>query len=433
MHAMRSAPTRLQGLVLEEHVFELPLDHDAPGRGTLEVFAREVVAAEREAQRGTLPWLVFLQGGPGFGAPRPMSNAGWIRRATKDHRVLLLDQRGTGRSTPVSAQSLAHLADAREQAAYLRCFRADSIVRDCEAIRRTLLGPGERWKVLGQSYGGFCAVTYLSSAPEGLSGALITGGLPPLDAHPDEIYRRTYRLVAQRNRAYYERYPGDRARAAAIAHRLERGDVRMPDGDVLSVRRFQSLGLQLGFSDGMELLHYLMEEAFVPGRGEEELAYVFLRGCQNLQHFDTNPIYSILQEACYTQGFASDWSAQRVRAEFPDFDDNADEPFFFTGEMVYPWMFEEIGALRPLREAAELLARAGDWPRLYERQALARNEVPCAAAVYYDDMFVEREHSLEAAAAIRGLKPWITNEYEHNGLRADGERLLDRLLEMLAR
>jgi predicted phosphohydrolase len=57
--------------------------------------------------------------------------------------------------------------------------------------------------------------------------------------------------------------------------------------------------------------------------------------------------------------------------------------------------------------------------------------VPCVAAVYYDDMYVERAFSEETAAAIRGVKLWVTNEYEHNALRADGERLLDRLLRML--
>ena len=40
------------------------------------------------------------------------------------------------------------------------------------------------------------------------------------------------------------------------------------------------------------------------------------------------------------------------------------------------------------------------------------------------------QFSIETAAAIRGLKPWITNEYEHNGLRADGERLLGRLIDL---
>ena len=69
-----------------------------------------------------------------------------------------------------------------------------------------------------------------------------------------------------------------------------------------------------------------------------------------------------------------------------------DEPELFTAEHVYPWMFEECAALAPLREAAELLAEH-DWPRLYDPQRLAANEVPVAAAIYADDMFVERAFS----------------------------------------
>jgi hypothetical protein len=46
-------------------------------------------------------------------------------------------------------------------------------------------------------------------------------------------------------------------------------------------------------------------------------------------------------------------------------------------------------------------------------------------------MYVERSFSEETAGIIRGIKTWITNEYEHNALRVDGERLLDRLLAML--
>ena len=41
--------------------------------------------------------LIFLQGGPGFAAGRPVSaESGWIKRALQDYRVFLLDQRGTG-------------------------------------------------------------------------------------------------------------------------------------------------------------------------------------------------------------------------------------------------------------------------------------------------------------------------------------------------
>jgi hypothetical protein len=46
-------------------------------------------------------------------------------------------------------------------------------------------------------------------------------------------------------------------------------------------------------------------------------------------------------------------------------------------------------------------------------------------------MYVEFEYSMETAATIRGLKPWVTSEYEHNGIRADGERVLGRLIDMV--
>jgi hypothetical protein len=54
-----------------------------------------------------------------------------------------------------------------------------------------------------------------------------------------------------------------------------------------------------------------------------------------------------------------------------------------------------------------------------------------AATIYVNDLYVERAFAEETAATIRGLRPWITNEFEHNGLRADGEKVLGRLIEMV--
>ena len=72
-----------------------------------------------------------------------------------------------------------------------------------------------------------------------------------------------------------------------------------------------------------------------------------------------------------------------------------------------------------------------EWPELYDAQRLAENDVPAAAAIYAEDPYVEREFSEQTAAAIRGLRPWVTNEYDHDGLRADGERVLGRLLDLV--
>lgn len=54
-----------------------------------------------------------------------------------------------------------------------------------------------------------------------------------------------------------------------------------------------------------------------------------------------------------------------------------------------------------------------------------------AAAVYHDDMYVDTAHSLETARSVRGLRTWVTDEFEHDGVRAGGPRVLDRLLSLV--
>ena len=58
----------------------------------------------------------------------------------------------------------------------------------------------------------------------------------------------------------------------------------------------------------------------------------------------------------------------------------------------------------------------------------ARKSIPCAAAIYADDMYVERMFSEQAAQAIGGCRYWLTNELQHDGLRADGAAVLERLI-----
>jgi pimeloyl-ACP methyl ester carboxylesterase len=416
--------------VLTDHVFAVPLDHDRPGGAQIEVFAREVVAAGQ--QDADLPWLLFLQGGPGHAAQRPAGREAWLGRALEDYRVLLLDQRGTGRSTPATRQTLAGLGSAQAQANYLAHFRADSIVLDAELIRRDLTG-GAPWSVLGQSYGGFCTVSYLSFAPHGLREAFITGGLPGLTVAADDVYRRTYPAVAAKNAAHYERYPDDVQQAQRVAQFLAEHEVWRPDGAPLSVQAFQALGNMLGQSTGSHALHYLLEDPFAG----DELSDAFGYAVQARLSFAAAPLYALLHEACYAQGVATRWSAQRIRAEFPAFDprpaleaDPGTAPLLFTGEMIYPWMADADPVLRPLRAAADLLAQRDDWPPLYDPSRLAANEVPVAAAVYYDDMYVDRELSIRTAAAIRGLRPWVTSEHQHDALRVSGGAVLGRLIDM---
>lgn len=406
----RAETLRIPGLVITEHEFSLPLDHSRADGERITVFAREVADPDGPER----PFLVFFQGGPGFEAPRPMGSPpspGWLERALTEFRVLLLDQRGTGRSTPIG--TLPGL-DAQAQADHLANFRADSIVRDAELIRQAL--GVDRWSVLGQSFGGFCVMSYLSLAPESLREAFVTGGLAPIARPIDEIYAATYRRTLDRNRRYYERYPGDRSRVRELCERLESGEIHLPDGDRLTARRFRQLGGMLGMSTGAEELHYIVELA------PESLA--FGHDVARAAEFARNPLYALVHEACYADGGATRWSAERVLPE-----EYTSTPELLTGEHVFPWMFEEYASLAPLREAAEILAQR-EWPRLYDEAVLEANEVPAAAMVYAQDMYVERTFSEETAARIAGMRLWLTNEYEHNGLRADGARILGRLIDL---
>jgi len=402
---------QIPGLILTEREHSIPLDHADPDGPRLNVFTRELADPDGQER----PLLLFLEGGPGSEAPRPSRTAAtppWLERALVDFRVLMLDQRGTGRSSPIGP----HLPGTpEEQAEYLSHFRADSIVADAEWVRREL--GVERWSVLGQSFGGFCALSYLSLAPQGLREVLFTGGLPPLGVPIDEVYRATYARMRDRNALFYERYPDDRERMLALCERLERDPLLLPGGDRLHAARLRQLGQDLGMSGGVERLHYLLE--LDPG------SPAFLHDAEQLSPFARNPIYAILHEACWADTGTTAWSAERMLAAQTGWG-----PELFTGEHVYPWMFRDFGALEPMRQAAELLAHR-EWPGLYDRARLQANEVPAAAIIYAEDPYVERTFSEQTAGSVRGMRHWLTNEYDHDGLRKDGERVLGRLLDLV--
>lgn len=415
---------------------------------------------------------------------------------------------------------VAQYPNARQQANYLKHFRADSIVKDAELLRVHLLGEKGKWTLLGQSYGGFVAVHYLSMYQESLSGAIICGGLPPITkSNPDQIYADLYLKLQEYNNQYYGRYPEDAKKVISIcdilSNRLEKEyPVLLPGGGILTPKRFLSLGTYFGYFGGFETVHYFIEKSlensallsptssspastFSPGAGaagsgsaslafasseavsiasaassvlpstfEEDFSFNFLREFESFFSFESNPIYAVLHESIYCQGESSNWSADRMRSEFPNFDS---QRFFesrkvlrhvpsdvqmsteksipapaniaantsasrlnFTSEMIYREMFDEYPQLNLLKDAAEILASFSGWSSLYDLDALENNSVPVAAVVYFDDLYVSRDLSLECAKHIRGIKLWITNEYYHSGLKDDGETILSKLIQLLS-
>ena len=195
-------------LVVTEHLLSVPIYRNLPRSPRIDLFfsivertteettawlqgliplspsqrAKEYIQRSGLANAGDM--ALYLQGGPGFGSPTPMvslgfsSGSSWAASAL-DHygHVVLMDQRGTGRSTAITKQTLEvkfpdlFLLDGRddessakslqdfvssnpveaakiqkavdETTEYMAQFRADNIVLDAEEIKDALMVPTE--------------------------------------------------------------------------------------------------------------------------------------------------------------------------------------------------------------------------------------------------------------------------------------------------
>lgn len=418
---------KMKGMQITEYELDVPLDwascdknsvnHSAGNTPTITLFAREVVDINRADDE--LPLLLFLQGGPGGKSPRPMPGSPpWMAEALKTHRVILIDQRGTGRSSRIDTNLISKLS-AEDGRDYLLKFRADSIVADCEHLRKTVYG-GRLFETLGQSYGGFITLTYLSNAPEGLAACYVTGGLAGLEESAKEVYQLTYQRVIEKSQDYYARYPEDEKVMAKIAQCLTNEKVILPDGDHLTLERFQSIGILLGMGPGIDQVHWLVDEAFA-GSDKTRLSDVFLEQVMNITSYHEGPLFAAIHESIYGRpNESTSWAAQQLRDQFSEFV-ASHSPLMLTGEMIYPWMFDQISSLRPFAEAANALATYKDYAPLYDLEKLAKNKVPVVAAVYHNDMYVPRELSLKTASQVANTQVWITNSYEHDGVRQSPE------------
>ncbi|MBM6906692.1 alpha/beta fold hydrolase [Collinsella tanakaei] len=449
-------------LYVEDHSIDVPLDWrglepallamgmtmrvgafpaEIPGAPeSIKLFYRVVCAPEHV--NDDLPLLVFFQGGPGGACPRPLSptSDGWIAEAVKHYRVVLPDQRGTGRSSRVSGQTMAELArraqasgadPARTQADFLKRFLAPSIVRDFEYLRLTQFG-GKLWTTLGQSYGGFITLAYLSSYPTGITASFTCGGIPHVPASAAEVYEHTFPRMAAKTRQYYERYPDDVERVAAVADIVAAGDVALPDGSPLTVERLQLLGSDFGMKPSFERMHWLFDTAFEQGDGtvgsEPVLSDGFLMGVLDRTTTRANPLYWTLQELIYADGTCAPirWAAAAEKGKRAEFDADA-RPLMFTGEACFPWMFEDMPELKPFADAVGLLMEDIEFDPVYNPVRLAQNEVPLHAAVYFDDMYVDSGLQLDTLSRVGNAHPWVTNEFEHDGLH--GDRVFRHLYE----
>ena len=169
------------------------VETDATTRAGAPVTVGYAVLKATGSKPSTTP-LVLLAGGPGQAATRdfvPLLPLLQGLRASRD--LILVDVRGTGRSTPVHCKDdrplAARLADNGDDDSALRaCMSTLPIdpaklttqdnVADLERVRIAL--GVERWYVLGVSYGTRLAVAY-DAAHRGHVAGLVLDGVAPLD------------------------------------------------------------------------------------------------------------------------------------------------------------------------------------------------------------------------------------------------------------
>lgn len=395
----------------------------------IQIYAREISRDDDE----TRPYLIFFQGGPGCKGSRPADwSSPWFGAALEKYRIIMLDQRGTGRSTPLDNVTIPALGS--RAGAWLRLMRADQIVGDAEALRRAL--GIKKWTVMGQSFGGFIITAYLSRFPENIEKAYITGGLPGL-TKVNRIYERTFAATARRCQEFYALSGMEEAVRQTCAHVLEH-DEYLPNGEKLTPNRIRQVGLELGRTLGLENLRYLFEAPFVQIGGKRHLTQEFLGQVGSRVSFALDPLYALLHETIYgnavpqTEVEPTAWAADRIRENAPGFAQNADpldydQPYYLTGEHFGSWAFAHDSALQPLADLADDLAAETEWPVLYDPQKLAENQVPVHAVVYRDDIFVPRALSLNTGR-VMGANILEKDDLHHDGLRASGNLIISWLL-----
>lgn len=445
--------TTVDGIRISTLQFSLPLDYSNPKDETTISVVIKVVNnykrsnsspvsetsfdLDRDITKNADNILLFLQGGPGFPSPFPTSksNPSYLKSLLdRGYTVLLLDQRGTGLSSAIDTDLILSISrtDTSKQFQYIKNFRADSIVHDCENIRLTLF-PNNKLTLLGQSFGGFTSITYASLYPDSLLKIMLTGGLPPLVIDTvDDVYEATFQRTKERNIAFYKKFPQDKIKIKNIVEFLQSNEIILPNGGLLTVDRFRQLGLSFGGSGGTFDLHVLITKMHTELENRNKtLSYFTKMTIMNYLGFETNILYFLFQEAIYLNGpgKSSNWAADRILAKHADEMDPNAETFLFTGEIVTKSMLNDYKMLQPLTDLANYIHKFESWSTIYDIDALKSitwEKLPIAAAVYLDDQYVDYNLGCRNKDIFE-YKPFVTNQLFHNGIRASSEEVISRL------
>lgn len=172
-------------------IWKRPLDPSATATSQeqIELFVARLASTAIDPARDA---FTIINGGPGGSSIDMMVDLAPVLQAfTRERDVIVIDQRGTGRSTPLDCTALTDTTDEIDIAQTIeltqecfnelpydpRFFSTSVAVEDLEALRRSM--GYEQLSVYGVSYGTRVALQFLRVYPDSLRSVVIDGVVPP--------------------------------------------------------------------------------------------------------------------------------------------------------------------------------------------------------------------------------------------------------------
>jgi pimeloyl-ACP methyl ester carboxylesterase len=186
-------PLRLASIAARCGVLKVPEDRTRPGSVSIGLSIAVVPALNRQAAAAP---LFILAGGPGQGAAALYASyAAAFAQVNRNHDIVLVDQRGTGNSAPLScdypddwqapddpmpALRLATLACLRKYGDGVRFYTSSAAGADLAAVREALGYP--LIDLYGVSYGTRVAQLYMRRHPRSVHAVILDGVTYPQQA-----------------------------------------------------------------------------------------------------------------------------------------------------------------------------------------------------------------------------------------------------------
>lgn len=199
--------------------------------------------------------IILLNGGPGMthdGFHQATANGykkDWFEALRTHFDIYYFDQRGTGKSSPLSYGNL--------HARNYRTYGAPDISRDIEELRKNVIKK-EKIAVLGESYGGMAALSYATMFPESVSKLIIH------DSSPSNAYFTQMHLNFSNGLSALDQvFPGVKQNFITSVTMINNGQVSNAHGYTLTANDFLTIILSYTYSFRGQYIISLMASQIV--------------------------------------------------------------------------------------------------------------------------------------------------------------------------